>query len=99
VITEIKSTRLLKMPASTTVIVNDGDPQHSYQMTIPAVENDGSLSWRLNYGGEPSRSDLHSAISILETFEYLLSSHIPQSEAINRLRCLRREYQQQFNPQ
>jgi hypothetical protein len=98
-LTEIKSTRLIKMSASTAVLINEGDRSQSYQMTIPAIGTDGSLSWRLNYGGEPSRSDLHAAISIMDSYEYLLSSNITTNEAINRLRCLRREYKRLIEEQ
>jgi hypothetical protein len=97
VLEKINSTRLIKSVGITRVLVNDSDREHSYQMSIPAGDptGDGSLGWRLNYGGEPTLNDLHSAISIMESYEYLLSSGITTAEAINRLRCLRREYQRQ----
>lgn len=98
--TKIETTRLLKHNASTTVLVNEGDRNHSYQMTIPAGDpnGDGSLVWRLNYGSEPpDRKDVMAAISIMDSYEYLLSDCITANEAINRLRCLRREYRNQFS--
>lgn len=98
-LTKIETTRLLKHNASATVLVNEGDRRHSYQMTIPAGDprGEGSLGWRLNYGSEqPQRTDVMAAISIMDSYEYLLSGHITAEEAINRLRCLRREYKNQF---
>lgn len=95
-ITPINSTRLLKMRADTEVIVNDEDRMHRYQMSIPAGDptGDGSLGWRLTYC-TPDRRDLMAAVSIMESYEYLLSDSITTAEAINRLRCLRRAYQRQ----
>ncbi|WP_297842979.1 hypothetical protein [uncultured Roseibium sp.] len=98
-LTKIKTTRLLKHKNSTTVLVNEGDNLHEYQMSIPAGDPDGegSLGWRLNYHGKPLRADVMAAISIMESYEYLLSESITADEAINRLRCLRREYKNQFS--
>ena len=96
--TPIKSTRLIKTHGCTTVMVNEGDPNNSYGMSIPAGDPDdnGSLGWRLVYQPSPCREDMHCAVSIMESYEYLLSGNIPASEAINRLRCLRRAYREQF---
>lgn len=97
--TKIETTRLLPMTWDTAVLVNEHDRMHSYQMTIPArAHPDGTtLGWLLNYGN-PDKSALCSAISVMETYRYLLSADITASEAMNRLRCLRREYQSQPNP-
>ena len=95
--TNIKTTRLLKHAGITRILVNDDDPEQRYQMAMPAGEqgDDGSLGWRLAHHSKPSWEDLQAAVSIMSTFEYMLSALIPAEEAINRLRCLRREYQRQ----
>lgn len=98
-VTKIEATRLLPMSWDTAVLVNEHDRMHSYQMTIPARAHgdETTLGWVLNYG-RPERQHLHSAISIMDSYRYLLSVDITTEEAINRLRCLRREYQSQPGP-
>jgi len=98
-ITKIETTRLIQMTWDTAVLVNEHDRMHSYQMTIPArpQDDDTTLGWVLNYG-KPDRRQLHAAISVMESYCYLLSAEITTGEAINRLRCLRREYQSQPGP-
>lgn len=98
-LTKIKTTRLLKHKNSTTVLVNEGDNLHEYQMSIPAGDPDGqgSLGWRLTYHDAPAKADMMAAASIMESYEYLLSDCITANEAINRLRRLRREYKNQFS--
>lgn len=97
--TKIEQTRRLQLPWDTCVIVNDHDRPRSYQMTIPArPQADGtSLMWLLRYG-EPDLKQRLSACSIIESYEYLLSEDMTAGEAINRLRCLRREYRTQGKP-
>ena len=97
--TEIKSVRLLKHPMITRVLINEDDENHRYQMSIPSIDIDdnGSLGWRLAHHEHPTLSDIHSAISIMSSYEYLLSSCINMTEATNRLRCLRRAYQHQHD--
>ena len=98
-ITKIDQTRLIPMAWDTAVLVIENDRMRSYQMTVPArAQEDGTtLEWLLNYG-KPHRQHLHAAISTMESYRYLLSANITTEEAINRLRCLRREYQSQPGP-
>lgn len=98
-VTKIETARLIPMAWDTAVMVNERDSMHSYQMTIPARahEDETTLGWVLNYGS-PDRAQLHAAISIMDSYRYLLSANITAEEAINRLRCLRREYQSQPGP-
>lgn len=98
-ITKIETTRLIPMTWDTAVLVNEGDRQHSYQMTIPARphEDGTTLGWVLNYGA-PNHRHLSAAISIMESYRYLLSAGVTSEEAINRLRRLRKEYQSQPEP-
>ena len=94
--TKIETTRLIPMTWCTAVMVNEHDRRYSYQMTIPArAQDDGTtLDWGMNYG-TPDKIQLHAAISIINSYRYLLSAEITTGEAINRLRYLRREYQSQ----
>lgn len=48
---------------------------------------DGGVGWRLNYGNHESVR--HSAISLIESYEYLISDEITMQEATRRLRMLR----------
>ena len=98
-ITKIDHTRLIPMAWDTAVMVNENDRMRSYQMTIPArAHDDGTtLEWLLNYGNPEIKHRL-AAISTMESYRYLLSADITTEEAINRLRCLRREYQSQPGP-
>ena len=98
-ITKIDQTRLITMAWDTAVLVNETDRMNSYQMTIPALahEDGTTLCWLLNYG-KPDPSQRAAAISVMDSYSYLLSADITTEEAINRLRCLRREYQNQPGP-
>jgi len=98
-ITKIETTRVLPLAWNTEVMVNEHDRMQAYQMTIPArPQEDGTtLGWILNYG-VPDRPQLHAAMGLMESYRYLLSGEITTEEAINRLRCLRREYRSQPAP-
>lgn len=95
----IKTTRQIITAWDTYVIVNEGDRQHSYQMTIPAKpQPDGTtLDWAIRYTNQTREQEL-CALSIMGSYQYLLSANISSEEAINRLRMLRREYQSQPDP-
>lgn len=96
--TEIKTTRQLNHDWFTTVLINEDDRMHSYQMSIPAkpLEDDTTLGWVMIYGN-PDKGQRMAAQSIMSSFEYLLSGSINQTEAINRLRCLRREHKKLYS--
>jgi len=96
-ITPITKTRQLKHKWSTTVLVNEDDSYQCYQMSMPAKPlGDGtSLNWRMVHS-QPTREELLTASSIIDSYQYLLCAGITQAEAINRLKCLRKEYKQQF---
>jgi len=59
-------------------------------MTIvnPASFRDGDIGWRMNYGGAAEQLK-HTAISLIASYDYLLSNEITGGEAISRLRLLR----------
>ena len=96
---KISTTRQVNLQWDTHIMVNEHDRMQSYSMTIPArPQEDGtSLDWIMRYG-KPEQDHIFSALSIMESYEYLLSADITAAEAIQRLRCLRREYQSQPAP-
>lgn len=62
-------------------------------MTIenPASFEDGGMSWRMRYGSPDSKEDIkYQVSSTLDSYDYLLSGHINQKEAIRRLKLLRK---------
>lgn len=58
-------------------------------MTIlnPASFEDGGLGWQLRYGSPEAVRFV--AASVVESYDYLLSSEITTTEAIRRLRAMR----------
>ncbi|MBV48210.1 MAG: hypothetical protein CMN10_06570 [Roseobacter sp.] len=92
------TTRNLVMSNSTAVLFNEHDSRLSFQMSIPRGDPDGngSLGWRFVWG-TPNEKDKLAAVSIMESYEYLLSEHITADEACSRLRSLRRAYREQFH--
>lgn len=95
--TKIETARQIIGKGATTVLINEASREHSYQMSIPTrdLAGDGNLCWRLIHHQSLDQRDIGCAVSIIESYEYLLSGAIPATEAIERLRCLRREYQRQ----
>lgn len=58
-------------------------------MTIldPRSFEDGGLAWRLTYGeAEPIK---HTAVSVVDSYDYLLSDEITEKEAARRLTLMR----------
>jgi hypothetical protein len=70
-----------------TADVNMGDGAF---MTIldPRSFQDGGLGWRLAHWGDIAPLK-HTAVSVIESYDYLLSEEITTAEAIRRLRLLR----------
>lgn len=97
--TPINTTRQIVTAWNTYVMVNEADRMHSYQMTIPAKPHlDGTtLGWVIRYTNQTREQEL-CALSIMDSYQCLLSAAITTEEAINRLRMLRREYQSQPDP-
>ncbi len=56
-------------------------------MVDPRSYRDTSIIWFLTYGD--TKHYKHAAASIIESYDYLLSGHIPMAEATRRLRLLR----------
>jgi hypothetical protein len=69
-------------------------------MTIPAPPHSTgvTLEWIMTCYSQADRRHITSAVSLLGSYRYLLSADITSQEAVNRLRCLRREYQTQPRP-
>lgn len=67
------------------VVVGD-DVAHT--IVDPRSFEDGGLAWTLTYG-DPS-SVAHVAAGAIESFDYLLCGRITTTEAIRRLRILRK---------
>lgn len=95
----ISTTRQIVTSWGTYVMVNENDRRRSYQMSIPAKpQADGTtLDWVIRYSNQTREQEL-CALSIMDSYQYLLSANITTEEAINRLRMLRREYQSQPDP-
>jgi hypothetical protein len=58
-------------------------------MTIQNPQSfiDGGVGWKLNYGN--TEGVKHAAISLMQSYDYLISSEITMKEATSRLRMLR----------
>jgi hypothetical protein len=67
--------------------------ESGYIMTIPGhgLKDGTTIEWRVRYGAE-TQEDRHVVASILSSMQYMLSPCITTTEAIDRLRLLRREY-------
>lgn len=65
--------------------------------TIPNPQSyaDGGIGWRLSYGNVESIR--YMAVSLLDSYDYLLSGNINMKEATRRLRLMRNAYRDLAN--